>query len=257
MSEYINNNTSGIVDESKIIGDTDNGYIISTVTSWKLVPKNTVTVEPDYKGYYDEEVLPFRESETDLDPYLTYSNTANTTFTEKAERRFGFRNLQICSKKTAPVSGILSRPIDVSDTSYITVNGEISGLETGTVELSVIDNIDEVPILCEDTRQVHKEKLFFAQPTRFQIDPDMPLTLYEDNIICKKDMDTLSSQEFQEHTYALSYTAAGDPFRYFPVSKSIQIKILIRQYVDTAPFVSVQNMIVHRHGETLQWNSKA
>ena len=253
---YINTDTASLIKESQILQETDDGIVVKLESSWKLIPGKAVEEETTNNDYFIDEAPAFKKQDKDPDPYLANSQNADTPYTEKLERRFGFTDLTFSTKTTAPVSGICSNPIDVKDVSYFTVDADVTGLETGSVELSVIDNMDEIPILWNNNWTVYKEKLFPEQPTRFLIDPEQSVILYEDNLVSKKEYTTLSAQDFQNHTYAITYTAIKDPCRYYPVSDTVRLKILIRQYYDAAPYVSVGHLVMKQHGVTPQWNSK-
>ena len=258
MSEtiYTNLDTASLIKEGQIVEETDDGIVVKLQSSWKLVPEASIEKETMPEGYFTDEAPAFKNQDKDSDPYLINSNASGTPYTEKLERRFGFTDLTLCIKKTAPVSGICSNPIDMKDVSYFTIEAEVTGLETGSVEMSVIDNLDEVPILWNNDWTVCKEKLFPEQPTRFLIDTEQPVILYEDNLISKKEYTTLSAQDFQDHTYTITYTAAKDPCRYYPLSDSVRLKVLIRQYYDAAPYISVGHLVIQQHGVKPQWNSK-
>lgn len=252
---YTNTDTNNLIKENQILQDTENGVVITLQNNWKLIPEQSLKSDNKPEGYFTDEAPVLKEQKKDSDPHLIYSDTADSVYTEQSERRYGFTGLKIGTKQTAPVSGVCSDPIRIDRASYITIKADISGEENGSVEISVIDNMDEIPILWNNNWTVHKERLFSEQPTRFLIDQEQKIVLYEDNRISKKEYTKLSVDDFQNHVYAITYTTAKNPCLYYPLSDVIRVKILIRQYRDAEPYVTVENLVIQQYGVSPQWNS--
>ena len=249
----INRNTASIIPTQSIVEQTDDGVVVNIHNCWKLIPTEQVGSEYQDTEYYTAEPLPIKKEKTDYNPFLAYSESPETQYTEKMEYRFGFHGLQISTKQTAAASGIISNPISVATDIKVTVTAEIENPEAGSVEISVLDNTDEIPILYNGSRAILKERLFYGVPTRFIPNQDQPVVLYEDNLPVTKDYTLLSPEEYQNHIYTLSYTALNDALYYKPVSNKIQLKIVIRQY-DTDTFIAVQHILLHKDKEPLTWN---
>ena len=250
----INKDTSTFIPTSSIVQQEENYIIVNTNNCWKLIPASSIKEERDYPEYFEKDNVPDMDIKKDYNTALAYSDSVETQYVEKLEYRFGFKDLHITTRQAAPVSGIISMPIPVEEAEQITVNCTIQNQDTGSVEFSILDNTDEIPILPNNSRAIIKERLFFGIPTRFIIDQTKPTVLYEDNIITSKDYTNLTVNDFQDHIYALSYTTIEDSSFYKPASNQIKIKIIIRQY-DITQSLSIEDLIIHKHGETLTWNS--
>ena len=247
----INKDTASIISPTNIVQQTDDEIIVNTNDCWKLI--QNVQEDKKYPEYFKEEIPDSPEYRKNNNPALAYSDNAGSQYTENLEYRFGFHNLFVGTKKIAPVSGALSIPIDVTAGKKITISCTILHPEAGSVEFYIIDNTDEIPILPENMTNVVKEQLFFGLPTRFIIDSNIPFDLYEDNVLTSKSYVGLSSKEFQDHTYALSYTPVENVTEYIPTSDKIRIKVIIRQY-DPVISIAIKDFVIHKYGETLQWS---
>ena len=250
-----NTNTSSIIQNQDIIRKTDNGITTNRYNCWNFIPKRYINEEHISSEYYREEPAAILRKYKNTNPNLTYSETVSNHYTEKLERRFGFKDLVISTRQISPNSAIISEEIDVSRADHISIDCTGINMEYGSIELSILDNTDEIPVLPNQSLFVHKEKLWYDKETRFLQDLTQPVVLYEDNKPISRDYASLSIDDFQSHTYALSYTAAQDYCSYKPVSNAIMVKAIIRQY-ESPPFIGIQNLIVHKYGETIEWNLK-
>ena len=249
----INRNTASIIPNQFIAKQTDDGIIVNNHNCWKFIPNNQLDTVRQDTEYYTAETMPEKEEKKNNNPYLAYSETVGQQYTEKMEYRFGFRDLLISTKQTANASGLISDLIPVKSGTKLTVTMDIENPEAGSIELSVLDNTDEIPILYNNSRAVLKERLFYYIPTRFIPDNNQPIVLYEDDMPVSKDYNLLTIEDFQSHKYTLSYTALDDALSYTAVSNKIQFKIIIRQY-DADTFIKIHHFVVHKDKETLTWN---
>ena len=253
---FIDTNTSGIIQPGTVVAQTEQGLVTNRNQCWKFIPEERLWEERSYSGYYTEEPPASLHLERDQNLALAYSDTVGQQYTEKMEQRFGFRDLFISTKQTAPASVIVSDAIDVSRAASLFVTGTVINPEAGSIEVSVLDNTDEYPILLNQSGSIIKEKLFYGRDLRFIIDLTQPYILYEDNIPVSKDYLSLTSAQFDQHTYALSYQTAEPTTVYIPSSSSIRLKIIVRQYSKDI-FITLQDVTVHKTGETISWNSQA
>lgn len=253
---YKNKNTSSFIKENDIIRTDNNDLIVSNKNCWKLIPADEVEFENSYSEYYNTEQNIKRVLHRKEKPFLAYKDNTSGNYTEKIERRFGFRNLSISTKQAAKTSVIISDNINVNNISYITISCLLENKDNGSLEISIIDNNDEIPILPNGVKWVYKEKLFYDQNTRFFINNNKPITLYEDNAVCSKLYTDLTMDDFKNHTYTLTYVALGDVVKYKPVTDKIQLKLVIRQYTEY-PLFTVKGCMVNNYGGVIDWNLKA
>ena len=250
---YTNKGSEHIIHQHNIVQQTQNGIVVNNNDCWRFVPDTMIQQETVQKG-----LSPYVSSENQQDhnQLLAYSDSVSQQYTENIEYRFGFKDLSVSTKKMAPVSGIISDFINVSGAEYITLTGEIYNTEYGSIEVSILDNTDEIPILLDDPKkipEIFKEQLFYQQNLRF-IPIGNSIILYEDDIVSDKDYASLTEKDFKEHRYTVSYRTSKDAFYFNTVSDKIRIKIVLRQYAEDN-WIELHNLIIHKFGETLQWNS--
>ena len=250
----INRDTASILLPQTIVEQTDDGFIVNNHNCWKLIPVKRVESVYEDSEYYKTDPIPEKQEKKNNNPFLAYSEEVNQQYTEKMEYRFGFQDLVISTKQTAKASGIISNPISISYDTDIAIELNIENQQAGSIEVSILDNTDEVPILYNHDCNIIKEQLFYGVPTRFVPDNHRDIILYEDNIPVSKDYILLSVHDFQEHTYTISYTAIDDRLTYCPISDKIRIKIIMRQY-DADTFIKINHCVIHKSKETLTWNS--
>lgn len=252
-TRFINRNTGTYIPEDSIHSELENGIITDTGNSWKFIPEKELKRKYVYDEYYRQEDLPPMRPDRDTDPFLVYENEEDENYTEKAEYRFGFSDLRFVNRQTAPVSGIISEPIDIEGCEYITVSCD-ADTEGGAIEIYIVDGTEETPILPEGMTEIKQEKLFYNQNTRFIADINNPIILYQDGKVLDKDYTGIKAEQFHCHTYTLSYTALGESGKYTPVGNEIRVKLIIRQY-QNLPMVRVHSLTVNQYGGTLEWNS--
>ena len=251
--QYINLNTGAPVQDGTIRSITDNGIITNTRNSWKLIPHDQLQQESANTGAWKKEPVTEHRQVSD-NPFLFNSENPDSLYTENIEYRFGFTDLVFSTQQAAAASALVTQEIDVAGTEYIEVFCSVINQDAGSVEIYIVDNIDEIPILPNQDRTVIKERLFYNMDTRFIVDASQPVTLYQDHKIIQQSYASLTPQQLQSNLYTLSYTAAGEPFRYKPAANKIRLKLICRQYKE-APLIMVQNLFIKKYGGTATWNS--
>lgn len=245
---YVNKNTNSVIDSNSIISYTEDDIIVNNSNCWQLIPEKNLEKKKIYTEYYPEESIPTKKERTEN--YAAY--------TDNLEYCIGFTDFTVCTRKPAESSGIVSKEIPVDNVSYITVSGDVVG--DGSVEYWILDGANEIPLLPEDSNTVYKEKLFCdlnteTITTRFPIDQVQGINpvLYEDNIVLNKDYKELQPEDFNNHIYYLTYTAAGNVQQYIPYTNKVRLKIIVRQYT-TEP-VFVKHIMLHKYGGSVLWIS--
>ncbi len=245
--------TAAVIKDDQIVSQTDAGIVQNTADCWKFIPTKNIKQDKIYTEYYTAEAVPVRNINADMNPYLANSDPITNIYKERLETRFGFKNLKISTRIAAPTSVILSNPIDVTYTDYVTIECEIENEEAGTAEFYIIDRTDEIPILPNRSQQIIKERIFLEEDTRFPVNTEKNITLYEDNWESQKAYSSLTAEDFKNHVYALTYTTDHDYSEYTPIGNTITIKIIIRQYAADKLF-KIKNFMLHKHGDTPAWN---
>ena len=245
---YINKNTNNIIDPNSIISYGEGDIIVNNNNCWQLIPEKELKKQQIYTEYYPEEHVPVKKKRTD----------SSAVYTDNLEYCIGFTDFTVCTRKPSESSGIVSKEIPVDNVSYLTVSGDIVG--DGSVEYWILDGANEIPILPEDSNTVYKEKLFCDLNTEtivtrfpiYQVQGIKPV-LYEDNIALSKDYKELQPEDFNNHIYYLTYTAAGNSQKYIPYTDKIRLKVIVRQYTPEPVFV--KHIMLHKYGGSVLWIS--
>lgn len=245
---YINKNTNNIVDPNSIISYSEDDIIVNNSNCWQLIPHKDLEKQKIYTEYFPEENVPTKYERTEQ--YAFY--------TDNLQYHVGFADFVVCTRKPAESSGIVSKEISVDNVSYLTVTGDVIG--DGSVEYWILDGANEIPLLPENSNTVYKEKLFCdlnteTVTTRFPIDQVQGIkpVLYEDNIALNKDYKELQPEDFNNHIYYLTYTAAGNSQKYIPYTNKVRLKIIVRQYTNEPVFV--KHIMLHKYGGSVLWIS--
>lgn len=251
-----NTNDNSIIDQSRIISNTDKGIVTSNKKCWYFIPSDKVKSDNEYdNGYYytnDSEITK-KKSDSTAEFYIA-ENQIQNNYTEKARYYFGIKDIQLYNSKEKRVSGIVSDYLNLNQNyAYISL---FTIEEDGTdysIEYSILDGINEINILPENIDTVIKEKLFYNTPLRFNISNITNPVLYEDNIESSKNYLELTLDDFENHEYTLSYQTAEDDSKYIPSNNEIRVKVIIRAIGDN--FVSPKiSLGINKYGGEAAWN---
>ncbi len=255
---YINNNTNSILSPSSMITNDEDGIIVNNSNCWQYIPSNEISKQITYDEFYPENMCPILN--TDRKKKVSDNQNISTAYTDILVYDIGFKDFTVCTRIPEESSGIISKAFSVENTSYITLDSEYTG--NGSIEYSILDGSNEIPILPGLSKNVIQEKLFYdldteKVTTRFPVDHIQGIKpiLYKDGIVITQDYQDLRSSDFDGHSYYLTYTAYGNVHQYIPSMKSICLKIIVRQY-DMSP-VCVKNIVVHKYGGSVLWTLKA
>ena len=250
----LNKNTNAVIKQSDIVAQDESGIVINRHDYWQFIPDNNIEKEEIYDEYFPEEDKIALNEKKKYD--IASAKTAYTAYTEVAEYRIGFEDFTICTQTLQPYSGLISKKIDVSGSSYISLTAVSHNIENGAVEFYIIDGTAEIPIFPENSTMVINEKLFYGLDTRFPIDyinGEEPI-LFEDNNALDKSYTQLSAEDFKAHRYTLTYLPPEFTKQHVPASNAIQIKAVIRQYGDQQ--VYVDHILLKKYGVKLPWTSE-
>lgn len=252
----INNTQTNLeINTDRIISNNENGIVSTNKKCWSFVPNKYLSKEEDIEDglYYNKEDSPELKTNGRQDDFLINPNDIDSGYREKAQYKFGVKLKTNDIIETYDNAASISEEIDLGVFSYITLSSE-EDKQNCSVEYYIINGNVETPILPEGITKVEKEKLFLNLPTRFIIDKSsVEPTLFEDNIQVERSFSELTSQDFEQHDYYLSYIPGGDNNKIIPTTEKIKIKIIIRKYNNDARCL-IKNVTINKFGGALEWN---
>ena len=251
-----NTNDNSVIDQKRIISNTDKGIVTSNKKCWYFVPKDKINEENEYEdGYYftsDSQISKQKADSTAK--FYTKENEVESNYTEKARYYFGIKDIQLFNSQEKRVSGIISDYLNLNQNyAYISIYSIENNGQDYSVEYSILDGINEIPILPENITTAVKEKLFYNTSLRFNINTTTEPILYEDNIELNKSYLELSYEDFENHEYTLTYNTLGDNNKYIPANNNIKVKVIIRKIGDN--FISPEiSLGINKYGGEEAWN---
>lgn len=248
MKRIINLKTGIVIEADSIVNESSSGILVKNSDCIKFIPFSDLKIEE----LADEGV--YSKSEANPEFNFARDSFSSNLYTEKAEYKLGIANLEFKTVNYFKDTAIVTKPVDVSECSYITLAVKESEGYNSFVEYSIIDGIDdEIPILPEGRKEVTGEKLFYGLPTRFIVDNSQkqPI-LYEDGKVSNKDYNLLTHEDFLNYEYRLDYWPDGESInKYFPKNDSISLKIVIRNYTDTFSPVYISDIGLNLYGSSV------
>lgn len=180
----------------------------------------------------------------------------------------GFSDLQTEYRNPEKTSGQISNRIQIEKSDYVTL---VSSLNEQTkddfysVEYTIIDNNQELPILPVNQSQIYYEKLFYNLPTRFSIDENYKILIHEigDTVSLYKTYNTYDEYNADKNNLnivlknktknlVISYTPRSGK-RLTLKNTIIYLKIIKRLYVSKNP-IAINYLILNAHGGNVKWN---
>lgn len=239
MKRIINLKTGTVIEADSIVNESSGGILVKNSDCIKFIPLSDLKIEE----LADDGI--YSKSEANPEFNFARDSFSSDLYTEKAEYKLGIANLEFKTVNYFKDTAIVTKPIDVSEYSYITLSVKESEGYNSFVEYSIIDGIDdEIPILPEGRKKVTGEKLFYGLPTRFIVDNSQkqPI-LYEDGKVSNKDYNMLTHEDFVSHEYSLDYWPNRESInKYIPNNDNISLKIVIRNYTDTFSPVEISDI---------------
>ena len=248
MKRIKNLKTGTVIDTDSIVNESSSGILVKNSDCIKFIPLSDLKIEE----MADDGV--YSKSEANPEFNFARDSFSSDLYTEKAEYKLGIANLEFKTVNYFKDTAIITKPVDVSECSYITLSVKESEGYNSFVEYYIIDGIDdEIPILPEGRREVTGEKLFYGLPTRFIVDNSQkqPI-LYEDGKVSNKDYNLLTHEDFLNHEYSLDYWPDGESInKYVPKNDNISLKIVIRNYTDTFSPVYISDIRLNLYGSSV------
>ena len=150
------------------------------------------------------------------------------------------------STVTNKSSGFLSSEINMGHGDYV----ELDAPSSPGIEYYIVDGTEEAPILPISSERVSGEKLFPGLPTRFDIDKNKPVKIYENGKDTSLGYNDISSIDFgKEKEYTIDYTPASllKAHRHALTGESIRVKIIARSNV------TIDSVTIIKHGGDTVW----
>lgn len=248
MKRITNLKTDTVIETDSIVDESSDGILVKNSDCIKFIPFSDLRIEE----LADDGVY----SKSEANPEFNFAREffSSDLYTEKAEYTLGIADLEFKTVNYFKDTAIITKPIDVSECSYITLSVKESEGYNSFVEYSIIDGIDdEIPILPESRKEVTGEKLFYGLPTRFIVDNSQkqPI-LYEDGKASNKDYDLLTHEDFINHEYSLDYWPDEENInKYYPKNDNISLEIVIRNYTDTFSPVYISDIRLNLYGSSV------
>ena len=248
MKRITNLKTSTIVEADSIVDESSGGILVKNSDCIKFIPLSDLKIEE----LADDGIY----SKSEANPEFNYARESFSSdlYTEKAEYKLGIANLEFKTVNYFKDTAIVTKPVDISECSYITLSVKESEGYNSFVEYSIIDGIEnEIPILPEGRKEVTGKKLFYGLPARFIVDNSQKQSiLYEDGKVSNKDYNLITHEDFLNHEYRLDYWPDGENInKYFPKNDSISVKIVIRNYTDTFSPVYISDIRLNLYGSSV------
>jgi hypothetical protein len=251
--QYTNKKNNNKINSSDVVSESNSGIVISNKNCWKYISKKDIETIPSYedKDYYTEEKIPEFEKDEKPQFFDIKDNKIKNAFTEKARYYFGIEKLRFNTFVANSVCGIESKPIDVKNCSYITVNFDVT--ENSLIECYIVDGVNETPIIPENISDgMIEEKLFFNTPLRF-VPIEKEGILYENLLESNKNINILTYEDFETNEYIYKYKIDKNLAYYVPDNETIKLKFIIR-VKNKEDRIKIENVTINKYGGKLEWN---
>lgn len=271
--KYHDTVTGKQISTNNIVSFSDEGIITrlslgtaNNLPSYKLMPSDQI--EQDTIVNMTENITPYTFKDKikghELFHEQALGDSVKSTKNIMYKYAYCLDNVIIQQRAVAPCAGFLSKPVSVSNTSYI----ELVVENVDGTEYYVIDGSEEVPILPKDTIQIIDEKLFFGMMPRFVIMNPDNITVKCNGIMTgintQHDLELFlmtktsenkngESSYKDDNIYTVSYQPSEEARRYFPKTNSIRIKVIQRNLFDKIPKL-IGNIKLLHYKVSQPWN---
>lgn len=249
---------SQTINNDNIVKRSDKGLVISNKNCWKFIPKENLQTTDTYEdGYYytAEDTAKLKKS-VKTEPFIVNQNKIENSYVEKMYYYFGLKNLKLSTIQKNKTAGFVSKYIALTNFSYITISVNATSGSNAGIEYYIIDGIDEIPLLPENESRVVMEKLFYNIPTRFTVNnKNEEPVLYEDGKLSDKIYSELTSDDYENHEYALTYKPGEEYNKYTPQNDQIKVKIIFRGYdMENYESIVINSIVINKYGGSVEWN---
>lgn len=139
---------------------------------------------------------------------------------------------------------------NIDNNAYIQLIVEDHCPNNTSIEYYIIDNDHTTPILPFSTITVENEKLFADLPTRFDM-ADNNYVIRKNGVVENISLADISFNK-QSDIYTISYSPIIN-YNYYPQSKTIKIKAILRQYLEDSTTPSINSIKIKKYGGGILW----
>lgn len=147
--------------------------------------------------------------------------------------------------------GFISKEVyigSLDSNEHLTLYTEES-LERGSVEYSLINGTEVIPILPENQTQVIDEKIFYKSPTRFTVDTKYPITVKLNGAITNISLYNALNSNISGYT--VTYTPVINTISSL-INSNVKIKAVIRTY-DSNHTSFIKSIKIKKYGGNSLW----
>jgi hypothetical protein len=178
------------------------------------------------------------------------NDNKNTTLYGYRRYRVGLDRIRVLKSHPAKVNGFITKEIKVHNCSYLELSASVSG--EGNIEYSIIDGLNETPIVPITQTDIIQERIIPGLSTRFGADGNSPVSIYQDGIKTDYGIDDLPNLDYGGGTYTISYKPVLTAYRYKPNNTEVKVKIVQRCMDNKAP-ATINSIVLLRHGGEKIW----
>lgn len=139
---------------------------------------------------------------------------------------------------------------NIDNNAYIQLIVEDHCPDNTSIEYYIIDNDHTTPILPFSAITIENEKLFADLPTRFDI-ADNNYVIRKNGAVENIGLADINFNK-QSDIYTISYSPVIN-YNYYPQSKTIKIKAILRQYLEDSATPSISSIKIKKYGGGILW----
>jgi hypothetical protein len=163
---------------------------------------------------------------------------------------FGLDDVSFKSRNVNMTCGRITKEIEIGAVELIELESVYSSSSSSSVEFSIIDQGNEIPIVPIHDDIVHNERIFFGLPLRFTLDRSKPYQIKKDGVDIE--MTPEAAMNANDGVYTITYSPLN-AHQYQPKGRKVQIKVVMRLYDkgSTPPFV--KSALIRAYGGEALW----
>lgn len=254
--EYKDKKNNRIIRSDNIVAEDENGIIERAESAaFRFIPSDQLAREVIAADYgYQEATMPQVPAQPNTSPYEKTIPEDNTKdLGSYYDYAFGLDKIELKKAKPKEVSGFLTQEIHIGSCDYIELSAKTNGADS-SIEYSILDSVEETPILPVEKDTVQKEKLFFDLPLRFSPDPQKEAKIFKNGEPTTITLNEVGALDYLMNTYHVSYTPTKAAHIYHPKAENIRVKIIARRDSADAAAPVITSIVVLKYGGPQPWN---
>lgn len=218
--------------------------------------------------------IPLEDTQYEVSPYLGYDtvsapevpvqNFGSLNFSPDLDNdgviknvvayNFGIDSVKVGFSASYETTGFVSEKINIDSCSYLQVELQTEKGDT-SIEVYILDDGKELPILPLNGNYVADEKIFQDLPTRFVVDEAESVTIKKDGEVTNLNLNNINNTTVldSDAVYTVSYFPREDSDKVFPTSKEIQVKIIQREYSFCTKQTIIKAVTIKKFGGKIPW----